>query len=191
MMALDERQRVALKLGACLLGYPGDPKVQGAWHDRYAFARTCCPQAAAVMDSLMRYSVSELSRMYVTEFDLSTEASLYLTVHEHGETRERSGALLELAKLMMRFGYLPPDGEIADFLPMLLEFCAVCPEGGEALVPRLAAAVDKIRHALSIESPYQSVLDFLCSVLGAGAALSSPRKEEPDLDQMPYPVVYD
>ena len=80
-------------------------------------------------------------------FDFDRRASLDLTYHTHGDRRRRG---LELVRLKRRYAEaaLPvTDDELPDFLPMLLEFAALAPAQGEALLNELRAPLELLREA--------------------------------------------
>ena len=64
---------------------------------------------------------------YVRLFDRGRGTSLHLFEHVHGDTRNRGPAMLELAAIYESAGYAMDAHELPDFLPMMLEFCAVAP----------------------------------------------------------------
>jgi nitrate reductase delta subunit len=108
----------------------------------------------------------ELQAAYVQTFDFDRRASLYLTYHTHGDRRQRG---LELVRLKRRFaeaGLPLTGGELPDFLPVLLEFAALAPEQGEALLNELRAPLELVRARLhEKESPYAELLDMLVGAL--------------------------
>jgi nitrate reductase delta subunit len=108
----------------------------------------------------------ELQAAYVQTFDFDRRASLYLTYHTHGDRRQRG---LELVRLKRRFaeaGSPLTGGELPDYLPVLLEFAALAPEQGEALLNELRAPLELVRARLhEKESPYVELLDTLVGAL--------------------------
>jgi nitrate reductase molybdenum cofactor assembly chaperone NarJ/NarW len=108
----------------------------------------------------------ELQAVYVQTFDFDRRASLYLTYHTHGDRRQRG---LELVRLKRRFseaGLPLPDGELPDYLPVLLEFAALAPDVGEALLNELRVPIELVRARLhEKESRYGVLLDALVAAL--------------------------
>ena len=108
----------------------------------------------------------ELQTAYVQTFDFDRRASLHLTYHTHGDRRQRG---LELVRLKRRFaeaGRTLTDAELPDFLPVLLEFAALSPEPGEALLNELRAPLELVRARLHEKrSAYAEVLDAVVSAL--------------------------
>lgn len=64
---------------------------------------------------------------YVRLFDRGRGTSLHLFEHVHGDTRNRGPAMIELARVYDDAGFAMDARELPDFLPLLLEFCAVAP----------------------------------------------------------------
>ncbi|HUK94190.1 MAG TPA: nitrate reductase molybdenum cofactor assembly chaperone [Gaiellaceae bacterium] len=117
--------------------------------------------------------LAEQQQAYVRTFDFDRRASLYLTYHTHGDRRQRG---LELVRLKRRFAEagLPLTGnELPDYLPVLLEFTALAPREGEALLNELRPSLELVRSRLhDTGSPYAPLVDV---VVGA---LPRPTKEQ-------------
>ncbi|MGH3002973.1 MAG: nitrate reductase molybdenum cofactor assembly chaperone [Gaiellaceae bacterium] len=106
----------------------------------------------------------ERQRRYVETFDLDRRTSLHLTYYLHGDTRKRGLALLRLKRLYAAAG-LPLDAdELPDFLPALLEFAALAPDGyGETLLSEHRLSLELLRLRLGeVESPWACALETLC-----------------------------
>lgn len=89
---------------------------------------------------------------YVRMFDFGTKTTLYMTYRRFGEERERGGALLELKRIYEEAGFCPIDGELPDYLPMVLEFASAAPSGWAAralrlIRPELLRLVDALKEA--------------------------------------------
>lgn len=61
---------------------------------------------------------------YVETFDLRRRSSLFLSYYLHGDTRQRGMALLSLKQRYRACGFTPEEGELPDYLPMVLEFAS-------------------------------------------------------------------
>jgi nitrate reductase delta subunit len=55
--------------------------------------------------------------------------SLNLSHHKWGDDRDRGSALAALSGLYLAAGFEMSTGELPDYLPLVLEFLAACPEG--------------------------------------------------------------
>ena len=111
--------------------------------------------------------LAERQRRYVETFDLDRRTSLHLTWYLHGDTRKRGLALLRLKRLYAAAG-LPLDAdELPDYLPALLEFAALAPDGyGPTLLEEHRVALELLRLRLAeTGSPWTGLLESLCDSL--------------------------
>lgn len=123
---------------------------------------------AAACDHLRRLAPTEAAQRYVEVFDHTRRRSLHLTYYRHGDTRARGMALLALKHAYRRAGHEPPDSELPDFLPLVLEFAALAPETGHRVLLQCRAGLELLREALHGHAPsYAGVLDTLCGRLPA------------------------
>jgi len=103
-------------------------------------------------------SLTKLQAEYVNNFDVTAENSMYLTYHLFDEQdRERGPALIELAELYKSTGFEIGDGELPDYLPLILEYVSTMDEETSALafLQQTSQAVDIIATNLEKnESPY-------------------------------------
>ena len=118
----------------------------------------------------------ELAQAYVETFDLRRRTSLYLTYYLHGDTRKRGMALLRLRRLYSAAGLEAATGELPDYLPLMLEFAALAPDGfGSTLLSEHRPALELLRAGLhDAGSPYAHLLD----VLSSGLPRLTPRERE-------------
>ena len=109
----------------------------------------------------------KLAQTYVETFDLRRRTSLYLTYYLHGDTRKRGMALLRLRRLYKSAGLEPATGELPDYLPLMLEFAALAPDGfGETLLIEHRPALELLRSGLHDRgNPYGYLLDALTATL--------------------------
>jgi nitrate reductase delta subunit len=120
------------------------------------------------LSELLRYPEEDLQRQeeYVRTFDFDRRASLHLTYHTHGDRRQRG---LELVKLKRRYaeaGLELDAAELPDYLPVMLEFAALEPEAGEALLNEHRPAIELVRARLHERgSPYAELLDEIVRCL--------------------------
>lgn len=192
MTAMPKSARIALKIAAGLLDYPGRPEFWARLADREPLACAVSPELAAVMQSFRQRGCLELAQLYVAAFDFDPKASLYITAHELGDSRDRGAALINLANRYRRAGYEVPGQQLADFLPMLLELAAVAPDAVEPpMLERLAQACGRIGEHLGPEHAYQPLLAIVWGLLGGAAAPpDSQAGAMPDLVGLPYPTDY-
>jgi nitrate reductase delta subunit len=103
---------------------------------------------------------------YIATFDFDRRTTLYLTYHLWGDGRRRG---VELVRLKLRFreaGLELADGELPDYLPVLLEFAELAPEAGLKALGELRGAIELVRAALhDRRSPYAPLLDVVADAL--------------------------
>ncbi len=134
-----------------------------------------------------------LTREYVDTFDFDEKRALYLTAHEYGDKRERGTALVELRQLLMKSGYEEIEGELPDYLPLLLEFLAENPDAGRELdlQGRIRQVCRTIVEHLLENSPYQSVFAALLEVLPEAMAGAVPEARNLIDEEVPYPITFE
>ncbi len=128
-----------LKLISLLLDYPGDdlgallvatdgPQTslgEVRRHDaRHLLDESERAQLAAFIDRQRGRTRSELESEYVQTFDMTPEHSLHLTHHIFGDDRGRGPALIDLSEYYKSYGLQNVEGELPDYLPLMLEFAS-------------------------------------------------------------------
>ena len=154
-------------------------------------------EVLASIKPLYEMTLKDLQELYVETFDYKEKANLYLTAHELGDSRKRGAALIKLQKLICESGYDYEGKDLADYIPMLLELLAIAPEEEKftRLSRRMAYAINRIWNNLSSSNPYHKAFEllmkFVFEVPGSEEiALLENEREEADLDEMPYPMLY-
>ncbi|WP_399888003.1 nitrate reductase molybdenum cofactor assembly chaperone [Streptomyces sp. BBFR51] len=167
---------VVFQAAALLLGYP-DGDWRGRPHTvRDAVAGLPGPEIQLLLSfcaQVEREDPLALAARYVATFDRSRRRCLYLTYYTDGDTRRRGAALARIKSLYRTHGRVPPDDELPDFLPLMLEFAARTPEAGTALLTEYRAAIEVLRYALEAHrSPYAHLLQAVCRCLPGQAPAS-------------------
>jgi nitrate reductase delta subunit len=123
------------------------------------------PEVAAAPADL-----SGLAAAYVATFDFTSRHCLHLTWWTEGDTRRRGAALVRFKEHYRRYGMDPVDGDLPDFLPVVLEFSAATRT--DALLREHRPALELLRLALTENgTPYARVLEAVCGTLpGASPA---------------------
>ena len=149
------------------------------------------------INPLYQIPLKELQELYVNTFDYKEKANLYLTAHELGDSRKRGFALIQLQKLISEEGFESVGNQLADYIPMLLEFLAVAQESDQydKLSRRVAYAINRILTNLSDENPYKNVIEILMMFVfekPSEEEISNLEilREQADLDELPYPIMY-
>ena len=165
------------KLLSVLLRYPDERVVEA--REEIASAVDALP-ASPQRDALRRFladftatPAGALAERYVETFDLRRRSGLYLSYYLHGDTRKRGMALLRLKRLYAAAGLEATTGELPDYLPLMLEFAALAPDGaGETLLREHRPSLELLRSSLhEAGSPYAHLLDALCAGLPRLSAL--------------------
>ena len=169
-MGVDPRER--LKLLSLLLQYPTDELLAA----RGELAAAADGPIRRFADWWAAEPAARLQRAYVETFDFTRRNSLYLTYHVHGDRRQRGVALLRLKQRYAAAGLDLLDGELPDYLPVMLEFAALAPpDVGLAALAESRDAIELVRASLhEAGSPYAALLDAVAALLpgltGAQAA---------------------
>ncbi|MFR9787458.1 nitrate reductase molybdenum cofactor assembly chaperone [Streptomyces sp. MB22_4] len=117
---------------------------------------------AAACRHVSELSPTEAAQRYVDTFDHTRRRTMHLTYYRHGDTRARGMALLALKHAYRQAGHEPPENELPDFLPLVLEFAALAPRPGHRILLQCRAGLELLRQALhEHSSPYAGVLDTL------------------------------
>lgn len=193
-----------LKLVSLLLQYPSEelwaarPEI-GAEIEALP-AGSCREGVRRFLDALEGQALAECQRRYVETFDFSRRNSLYLTYHRWGDLRQRGLALLRLKQRYAEAGLELANGELPDYLPVMLEFAALNPEGGVEALGEHREALELVRSSLREEgSPYAELLDAVAAELprltrrqaarAARLAADGPPSEEVGLEPFAPPEV--
>ena len=153
-----------------LIGYPSD------FADRTdLLARAAVTLPAPVGGPLLRFldhvratPPMQLATDYVATFDHRKRCCLFLTYYGAGDTRKRGMALLEMKQTYAAAGLALTDEELPDHLSVVLEYCAIRPDQGAALLLEHRAGLELLRLSLhDAHSPWADVLDSVSATLPA------------------------
>jgi nitrate reductase delta subunit len=164
------------KLCSLLLSYPDGELLAARDEIAEAVAELPGTPGRAPLESFCawwrRQDPLALEQDYVSTFDLDKRCGLYLTYYGEGDRRDRGMALLRLRKLYRAAGLPQRDGELPDFLPVMLEFASCAPGGrGELVLREHRAALELLLDSLRERgSPYAGVLEAVCVTLGEPSA---------------------
>lgn len=121
------------KLISLLLQYPDEGLVNGLSEMEAVvseLAREGTRKACSdFLEYLRRTPLLHIQEEYTQTFDLEPSMCLNLSHHKWGDDRERGNALAALSGLYQVAGFEMSTGELPDYLPLVLEFMSVCPEG--------------------------------------------------------------
>ena len=106
--------------------------------------------------------LTQFQAKYVDSFDMTAENSLYLTYHLFDEQdRERGPALIQLSELYKSTGFEIGDGELPDYLPLILEYVSTMDDAAsaQAFLKQTSQAADIIASNLEKNaSPYAPLI---------------------------------
>lgn len=80
------------------------------------------------VEHVAQTSLLELEQEYVQTFDMIPEHSLHLTHHLFGDDRGRGPALVDLGEHYKGMGLEACEGELPDYLPLILEYVSTLDE---------------------------------------------------------------
>jgi nitrate reductase delta subunit len=80
------------------------------------------------VDHVAQTSLIELEQEYVQTFDMIPEHSMHLTHHLFGDDRGRGPALVDLGEHYKGMGWEAREGELPDYLPLILEYVSTLDE---------------------------------------------------------------
>lgn len=186
--------RLSLQILSVLLTYPRTTGWAEALRDLQALAQEDnLPEILPAVQALLVQEEALLQRLYVETFDFSEATCLYLTAHEWGDRSERGEALVALGNLLDEAGMHPVEGELPDYLPALMEFLAQAPAEMDLqlLTTRLGTVCHKISDHLDEQNPYRFVFEYACQILPCAAIEDTQTRQPADLDDLPYPLIYD
>jgi nitrate reductase delta subunit len=116
-----------------------------------------------------------------------------LTAAVHGESRDRGPAMIDLTKTYEQEGLFLGEGELPDFVPVVLEFAStLAPRQARDFLAEMAHIFNAIFAALQQrESPYAAVLGALLELAGEKASPVEIAPEESIDAVWEEPVVFD
>lgn len=179
-----------LRVLAALLGYPDSrlrghlPEMMALLAEDNALSDSRRGEIEALAHWLEGTDALDAETAYVETFDRGRATSLHLFEHVHGDSRERGPAMIDLAQTYAAAGLLLKEGELPDYLPVVLEFVSTQPpREAKAFLGEIAHLVNAIFGALvQRRNHYASVLGALLDMAGEKARAVEPAPE-PALDE--------
>lgn len=107
--------------------------------------------------------MTELQAGYVKTFDMTPEHSLHLTHHLFGDDRGRGPALIDLTEYYRGFGLEASEGELPDYLPLILEFVSTLEEiEGKVFLGQTVKVLTQLASNLeTAASPYAPLIRMI------------------------------
>ncbi|MCU0969389.1 MAG: nitrate reductase molybdenum cofactor assembly chaperone [Rubrivivax sp.] len=171
------RMAHTLRALAWLLRYPDTemrdalPEVRDALHAERALPFGRLAELDVLVDRLRAQPALRAEADYVGLFDRGRRTSLHLFEHVHGDSRDRGQAMIDLAQTYERSGLLLADGELPDYLPVVLEFASTQPPArAREFLGESAHIVRAVLSALlKRQTAYASVLAAVLDLAGEKA----------------------
>jgi len=190
---------ISLRVLARLLSYP-DAALQAdladmrtALHTQRSVPPTRLAELDALMSTLASPNRIDNEAAYVELFDRGRATSLHLFEHVHGDSRDRGPAMIDLAQTYEKAGLFLSEGELPDYLPVVLEFVSTQPpREARAFLSEMAHIFNAIFSALQQrKSAYASVLGALLELSGEKAHAVKIVPDEAIDASWEEPVVFD
>ena len=172
-MRIGRRGRPPYKLLSLLLQYPDERLLEARSELAQAIQALPGSYEKACLQRFCGHWLGspaiELQQKYVETFDLQRRCGLYLSYFVDGDTRKRGMSLLRLKRMYQLAGLIKEEGELPDYLPLMLEFAEFGPAGyGRQVLAEYRASLEMLRRNLrERESPYAQLLDAICHDLPA------------------------
>jgi nitrate reductase molybdenum cofactor assembly chaperone NarJ/NarW len=118
------------------------------------------------VDTIKKMPLLHLQEHYTGIFDINPKTCLNLTYHTIGDSEDRGRALAKLDQVYRQAGYERTTQELPDYLPLILEFIAQCPEaeGIDLLWSQLDAVKNIAENFGNTESPYRFLFEILANL---------------------------
>lgn len=198
---INEEQQIILFIAAHLLDYPEKNRLNEYEELKKLYKNDVDSQdaknlIASVFNDLESYVLKDIQQLYVSTFDWQEDTGLYLTAHEYGDDPMRGGGLIQIQIIISQAGLKRDEKQLADYLPSLYELLAVSTDEKihKKLMKRLGKATWQVNQSLDKESPYKNVLNLLTEFVFDNPTIEEMKgikKEDPDTENMPYPIMYE
>jgi nitrate reductase delta subunit len=189
----------SLRVMAALLGYPDArmrgflPEMRELLHGERVLSNERIDELDALVESLRRADPLQAEADYVELFDRGRATSLHLFEHVHGDSRDRGPAMIDLGRTYASAGLFLAEGELPDYLPVVLEFASTRPpHEARAFLGETAHILNAIFGALrDRDSAYASVLGALLELAGETAQPVKPPAEASLDESWAEPAAFD
>jgi nitrate reductase molybdenum cofactor assembly chaperone len=164
------------KILSLLLDYPSNEVkenltgIMDVIEEEAYLSKSQCRKLQVFLDYAQSLPLAEWQMQYVQLFDFSSNSNLYLFDHVYGDSRERGQAMVDLTEMYTQSGFMPCSNELPDYLPLFLEYLSLLKvaKDSETLLKEVSHVLANMKKALEKkETPYQHLLDILCSLPGS------------------------
>jgi nitrate reductase delta subunit len=193
---------LTLKSIALLLSYPEHEgkvrtvllgQVSSILLQQAPFTRTRKAEVEALIASLLAAGPLQLEAEYVQTFDTRRNQSLHLFEHVHGDSRDRGPAMIDLTQTYIQHGLYLHEGELPDYLPVVLEFAATLDDAqAKSFLAEFAHLLKALYSALTGQrSRYACLFAALLELAGEKVELSAVQANEPIDLSWEEPLAFD
>jgi nitrate reductase delta subunit len=188
--ATAPKMAYTLRALACLLRYPDDTlrahlaELRDALRAERALTFGRLAELDALIDQLQSRPALRTEAEYVELFDRGRRTALHLFEHVHGDSRDRGPAMVDLVRTYEAAGLLFGEGELPDYLPVVLEYASTQPPAAAREFLRETAHIVRVIFSALLErrSRYAAVLAAVLDLAGERAErVALP--DEPALDE--------
>lgn len=153
---MTKETQLIIKIAAHLLQFPDETLLNSLWPLAQVIVKLPPDRPREVfaefLHSLKHRSLISWQEEYSRHFDLNPATCLNLTYHRYGDGKDRGAALAQLQQLYRQAGYEKTTTELPDFLPLVLEFLAICPPEDYAWLrgeyrPQIEALANRLQAA--------------------------------------------
>jgi len=147
----------------------------------------------ALIDGIANADPIDAEADYVQIFDCGRATSLHLFEHVHGDSRERGPAMIDLAQTYEKSGLFLAQGELPDYLPVVLEFASTQPPAvARSFLAETAHILNALHGALAARgSRYAEVPAAVVELAGETLTAVKPAAEPAIDDSWREPPVFD
>ena len=159
---------IVFQAAALLLAYPEADLIENLDVVEAALGGHAASELfAPVLTHLRGQPLREAQSFHVQEFDLSRRHALHLSYWTDGDTRRRGEVLAEIKGVFRDSGLLGDlQGELPDYLPIMLEFAVADPDRGQGQLQRFRASLELLRIGLAEDHlPHAGILTAICDLL--------------------------
>lgn len=168
---MNQDKNFLLKLISVLLLYPDDEFVDGLLslgnelNDKVNDSEK--GKLLGFVKGIQHMPLMHLQEHYTRIFDMNPRTCLNLTYHSLGDSEERGRALAQLDQVYCQAGYDRITGELPDYLPLMLEFIAQCPDvdGVGQLWDQLGGVKNIAEGFDDPDSPYRLLFEILIDLV--------------------------
>jgi nitrate reductase molybdenum cofactor assembly chaperone NarJ/NarW len=188
MGTLTENQQLQIKLVSELLQYPDEEFMKRLPDFEAVVSEMPDEESRKRFDQfivgLKSRTRIQLLETYTTVFDMNPSTTLNVTYHLWGDGEKRADVLVRLQQLYLAAGYERVTGELPDYLPLMLEFLAFCPDarGIDVLWQCLGGLRQLIDYLRETAPNYAALLEVLAGIVSnpIGEAVSGPGADRVD-----------